>query len=105
MFNSDEAIELYCIEMVSCQCICKALEALEHHNRAILSTEHYATMFLESKLISREENSIRCLDERYLGKLSFSVELLRLFNEFIAVVVKMFGFKPYEFKYLYRFKI
>jgi hypothetical protein len=78
-----------------------SFEALEHDNRAIMSMEHYDTMFLESKFISREKNSKRRLDEWYLGKLSFSVELLRSFNEFLAVVVKMFGFKPYEFKYSY----
>jgi hypothetical protein len=100
LFNSDEAFELYCIEMVSCRYIHEAFGAMEHDNRAILSMEHYGRMFLESKLISREKNSKRRLDERYLGKLPFHVELLRSFNEFLAVVVKIFGFKPYEFKYL-----
>jgi hypothetical protein len=52
------------------------------------------------KAVSQKKNSKRYLDEWYLGKLSFSVELLQLFNEFIAVVVKMLGFITYEFKYL-----
>jgi hypothetical protein len=73
MFNSDEAFELYCIEMVPCRYIHEAFGAMEHDNRAILSMEHYGRMFLESKLISREKNSKRRLDERYLGKLPFHV--------------------------------
>jgi hypothetical protein len=100
MFNSDEAFELYCIKMVSCRYIHEAFDTMEHDNRAILSMDHYGRMFLESKLISREKNSKRRSDERYLGKLPFHVELLRSFNEFLEVVVKIFGFKPYEFKYL-----
>jgi predicted 3-demethylubiquinone-9 3-methyltransferase (glyoxalase superfamily) len=41
--------------MISYQYIHKALKALEHDNRAILSMEHYAKMFLESKIVSREK--------------------------------------------------
>jgi hypothetical protein len=62
--------------MVSCRYIHEAFGAMEHDNRAILSVEHYGRMFLESKLISWKKNSKRCLDERYLGKLPFHVELL-----------------------------
>jgi hypothetical protein len=82
MLNSDEAFELYCIEMVSCQYIQEAFGAMEHDNRAILCMDHYGRMFLESKVISWEKNSKRRLDERYLGKLPFHVELLQSFNEY-----------------------
>jgi hypothetical protein len=62
--------------------------------------EQYVELFLESKLRSREINAKRRLDEQYLGKVPFSIELVRSFNVFIKTAVKMVGFLPYEIKYV-----
>lgn len=100
MFNSKEAFELHCIEMITCYYIYKSKQVLRCDSRAIYSMEKYVELFLESKLRSREINAKRRLDEQYLGKVPFSIELVRSFNVFIKTALKMVGFLPYEIKYV-----
>jgi hypothetical protein len=76
MFNSKEAFELHCIEMITCHYIYKSNKVLRYSSRAIYSMEQYVKLFLESKLRLREINAKRRLDEQYLGKVPFSIELV-----------------------------
>ena len=56
-------------------------------------------MLRQCKRSSREKQAKRRLDEGYLGKVPFSVEIIRSFNEFLTEVVKSFGFLPYDVRY------
>jgi hypothetical protein len=67
---------MYCIEVVSCQYIDKALQVLEHDKKEILSREDYQLILNQCKIVSIEKQAKRHSEEIYLGKCSFSVELV-----------------------------
>jgi hypothetical protein len=67
LFDSEEPFIKYCVEVVSCRYIAKALQVLEHDKRGILSREEYQHILNQCKVVS---------DEIYLGKCSFSIELV-----------------------------
>ncbi len=101
LFDSEEHFIKHCVEVVSCRYIAKALQVLEHDRRGLLSREEYKHILNQCKVVSIEKQAKRRLDEIYLGKSSFFIELVRSFSEFTAVVVKTLtlGFLPYDFKY------
>jgi hypothetical protein len=51
--------------------------------------------FVRCKEKAKEKCIKRCRDEKYLGKITFSDELRRSFDEFILIVKHDFGFLPY----------
>jgi len=51
--------------------------------------------FIRCKEKAKEKRIKRRRDEKYLGKITFSDELRRSFDEFILIVKHDFGFLPY----------
>lgn len=75
LFDSKQSFIMYCIEVVSCQYIAKALQ-FWNMIRKILSREDYQLILNQCKVVSIEKQAKRHSEEIYLGKCSFSVELV-----------------------------
>jgi len=92
MYDSKESFVDHLIEVVCCCYIYRTVNQGE--NRLELSRGRFTHLLDLCKKAAKKKRVRRRHDEIYLGILSFSSELNRSFNEFIAIVVDMFGYLP-----------
>jgi hypothetical protein len=75
-----------------------AMETRKRHNQSKVKQtpwQNCRDRFIRCKEKAKEKRIKRRRDEKYLGKITFSDELRRSFDEFILIVKHDFGFLPY----------
>jgi hypothetical protein len=90
MYDSKEAFVDHLIEVVCCCYIYQTVNQGE--NRLELSSGRFTHLLDLCKKAAKKKRIKRRHDKIYLGMLSFPSKLNRSFNEFIAIVVDMFGY-------------
>jgi hypothetical protein len=74
------------------------METRKQHNQSKVKQTPWQNChdrFIRCKEKAKEKRIKRRRDEKYLGKITFSDELRRSFDEFILIVKHDFGFLPY----------
>jgi hypothetical protein len=97
MFDSEEAFEHYCIEVVICGYIYKAQLVIRADEASSLTEQSTSILFNKCKDLQKQHR--RHTDDRYLGREAFEDDLWRCFDDFMANVKKYFGQSPPKFKH------